>query len=72
MRWSTLICFMLFLMAVALGLLQMWFHPWDPQVLGKILITDVALMIVFFIWGFLVRENRETKKIEGDGGNSLS
>ena len=70
MRWSTLTCFLLFLAGMSFGLLQMWFHPWDHELFGKILLTDIALFIVCFVWGFLVKENKETKKVSGES-NSL-
>lgn len=70
MRTSTIICFLLFLGGVALFLLQMWFQPLNGETFTKIIITDGALLVVCFIWGFLVRENRESKKISGEK-NSL-
>jgi Na+-driven multidrug efflux pump len=69
MRRSTIICFLLFLSCIALGLLQLWFNLWNAETFFKILVTDMALLAVCFIWSFLVKENKENKKI--DGGNSL-
>jgi hypothetical protein len=70
MRKTTIICFALFLLGVLLGLLQLWFQPFSAEMFFKVIVTDGALLAICFIWGFLVKENKESRKI-GGGGNSL-
>lgn len=62
----TLACFVLFMAGITLFLAQMWFHVFAPDVLLKLLITDGALLLIGLVWGFLVRESRESAKIDKD------
>lgn len=70
MKPLTVVCFALFLAGVALFVAQMWFHVCSEDVFVKLVTTDVAVFTVCFVWGFLVKENRESAKI--DKGNSLN
>jgi len=69
MKQPNLACFLLFLAGVVLGLAQLWLKLWDPQTFCKIIITDGALFAVSLVWVFLVRDNKESAKI--NKGNSL-
>ena len=69
MKPLTLLCYALFLAGVAMYLTQLWFHPWNADTLVKLLITDAGFFAIAFVWAFLVRENKESSKI--DKGNSL-
>ncbi len=68
MKTSTLICFLLFLAGVIIGLLQLWFKVWDGETFVKIIITDGALFALYFVWLFLLREQKESRKINGGNG----
>jgi hypothetical protein len=69
MKYSTFLCFLLFLAGVVLGLVQLWFMPWSNETFFKLIVTDIALFIVSLIAVFLIRDNKESKKITGE--NSL-
>lgn len=63
MKIATFICFGLFLAGVLLFLAQLWFDVFASRVFDKIIITDAAFFLIAVVAVFLVRENRESKKI---------
>lgn len=65
----TFLCFFLFVAGIGLFLAEMWFHVWSDEVFFKLAATDVAVFTVCFVWAFLVKENKESEKI--DKGNTL-
>lgn len=51
----------LFVLAMLLGLIQLWFCPWTPEVFLKLELTlAVLLAIVLTIW-FVIREYHEDR-----------
>lgn len=68
MKPSTLVCFLLFMAGVLLVLFQMWFHYFSPDMFSKIFVTDIGLFIIAIVLTFLVRENKESKKIDSGHG----
>ena len=63
MKSLTLTCFLLFAVEVVLFLIQMWFTPLRPELFAKLSITDAALFLIVFVINFLIKENRQTSKI---------
>ncbi len=63
MKILTALCFLLFLAGVLLFLAQLWFHIFAPDIFVKIGITDAALLAIVFILNFLIKENKQTDKI---------
>jgi len=70
MKPLTLVCFLLFLIGIAMGVIQMWFQTWRPELFAKMIITDIALFVITFILAFLIRENKESERVNR-GKNSL-
>ena len=68
MKTSSAICFLLFLAGVVVFLVQLWFQPWSADLFVKILITDGVLFIVAFVVNFLIRENKQSEKINNGSG----
>ena len=68
MKTSSTICFALFLAGVAVFLAQLWFSLWGPDLFVKILLTDGILFLVAFVVNFLLRENRQSEKINNGSG----
>ena len=69
MKPLNIVCFVLFLLGVVMCLMQLWGEVWSPDTFAKLIITDGAVFVVSFVWAFLVKENKESQKI--DRGNSL-
>lgn len=65
MKFSSTLCFLLFLLGIVLGLAQLWAHAFSDEVFFKLIVTDGAFFVVCFVWAFLVKENRESEKIHG-------
>lgn len=66
MKALTLTCFGLFFAGVGAFILQMWFEPWSASVFMKIILTDIGLFAIIFVLAFLIKENKESKKISDD------
>ena len=61
MKLGLAICTGLFVLGVLLGLAQLWFTPWSPEVFVKLeMSVGGLLLIVGGVW-FVVREYREDK-----------
>ncbi len=63
MKILTGISFFLFVFGVGAFLAQMWVQPWHADIFMKIMITDGALLAIFVVLAFLVRENRASDRI---------
>jgi hypothetical protein len=63
MKALTYTAFGLFLAGVVLFLAQMWFSLLSPDTFLKVGITLAALFVVVFVLNFLIKENRQTDKI---------
>ncbi len=66
MKTQIAIAFALFLAGVLLGLTQLWFAVFPPDVFVKLAITIGALLAIVVVWAFLVREWRETSRLRND------
>lgn len=66
MKTPTLICFALFLLGVALWLVELWFEPWRADLFFKIIMTNAIFFAVAVVWAFLLKERKETDKIHGE------
>jgi len=51
----------LFVLSVFLGIIQLWFVPWSPELFLKLEITVAALLLVVLVIWFAKRETREDK-----------
>jgi hypothetical protein len=69
MKPLTAICFLLFLIGVALSVAELWFHVWGTVTFTKIILTDAGLFAVCFVFDFIVKEGKASKNIQK--GNSL-
>ena len=67
MKRTSLICFGLFVLAVVLWLIQLWFKVWPLETFFKLMATNVALLVIAVLWVFLVRENKASDKINKNG-----
>ena len=63
MKKSTTIAVVLFVCAVAVGLLELWFAPWSPQFFIKIEMTLGALLAVVLVLAFVINEHKESKSL---------
>lgn len=68
MKPLTLVCFGLFVAAVVLWVLEIWFQLLGEALFAKIQITLGALFVVCFVWGFLAKENKATERINKGNG----
>jgi hypothetical protein len=68
MKPMTIIGFLLFLASIAVFLLQMWFGIWGAEMFSKIIITIGAVFVICVVLAFLIKENKETDKINHGGG----
>jgi hypothetical protein len=62
MRTPVLICYVIFLLGVLAGLVQMWFSPWNDQFFMKLMVTDGAVLMVVVLFVFFVREGKTSEK----------
>jgi DMSO/TMAO reductase YedYZ heme-binding membrane subunit len=62
----TIICFAIFLAGVCTFLAQMWVHPFGAAMFLKIIVTEGVLFLIFFVLAFLIKENKEAKRMNGD------
>lgn len=53
-------------LGIALGLLQLWFAPWSPEVFVKIELTLAALFAIALVLWFTRSEYREYGKQRND------
>ena len=69
MKGLTAIAFFLFLAGVLLFLGQMWSNILSADAFAKISITDGALFLIVVVLNLIIKENRQTDKI--NAGKSL-
>jgi len=63
MKTSTAIAVVLFVCAVLLGLIQLWFTPWSVQFFVKLEMTLGALLVVVLVLAFILNESKESKSL---------
>ena len=63
MKSSTAIAAVLFVCAVLLGLLQLWFAVWSAQLFIKLEMTLGALLIIVLVLGFLNNERKASASL---------
>lgn len=68
MKLPTLVSFGFFLIGMLVFLAQLWFQVFSPEMLVKIMITDGAFFVISIVVAFLIKENRETDKINKGSG----
>lgn len=61
MKLGLTICTGLFVLAVLLGLAQLWLAPWSPEVFIKLEMSVGALLLVAGVVLFVVKEYRDDK-----------
>ncbi|HQQ62079.1 MAG TPA: hypothetical protein PLF22_00750 [Pseudomonadales bacterium] len=59
MNAMQIVCFVVFLLGVVTGLGQLWFSIWTDETFAKLLITEFAVLGVFLVLSFLIRESEE-------------
>lgn len=59
MRTSLRICTALFVTGVILGVIELWFAPWTPDVFIKLELTLGAALVIVYVIDFARREQRE-------------
>lgn len=59
MRTSLRICTALFVTGVILGVIELWFAPWTPDVFIKLELTLGAALVIVYVIDFVRREQRE-------------
>ena len=52
----------LFILAILLGLAQLWFMPWHFEVFLKLEMTLAALFLIVCVVWFVAKESREDKR----------
>jgi uncharacterized transporter YbjL len=62
-KTSTTICAILFVIGVMLGLIQLWFGPWSPQLFIKLEMTVAALLVVVLVLAFVMNESKASKSL---------
>lgn len=69
---KTGICFAsaLFVAAVVIGIVQLWFTPWRPDIFVKLELTVGAAFVVVVVICLVIREYTEDKA--NRGGDHLS
>ena len=61
MKLGLSVCAGLFVVGVLLGLGQLWFEPWSPQVFVKLEMSVGGLLLIVGVVWFVVREYRYDK-----------
>jgi hypothetical protein len=51
----------LFVLSILLGIVELWFVPWSPELFIKIEMTIAALFVVVLVIWFGNRESREDR-----------
>jgi len=63
MKSLTILSFFLFVLGVLLFLVQMWFNLMSADTFMKVSITNAALFVITFALNFMIKENKQTSKI---------
>lgn len=61
MRASLTVGMLLFIGAIVIGVLQLWFNLWSVELFTKIELTLGALACILIVVWFVVKEYREDK-----------
>jgi len=64
MKTGILTSAFLFVVGIAIVLLQLWFSLWDAELFFKIMATVAALFIVSLILSFVFKEIADTRKLD--------
>jgi hypothetical protein len=67
MRTGAIICLAIFVIWVAIALLQLWFSLLSAEIFLKLTLTASALFVVVLGISLVVREYVEEKKMKDDG-----
>ncbi|EIC30237.1 MULTISPECIES: hypothetical protein [Methylomicrobium] len=67
MRTGAIVCLTIFVLWVAIALLQLWFDLLSGEVFMKLTITAAALFAVVLGVALVVREYVDEKKMKDDG-----
>ena len=62
LRPLVLACYGLFVLGVALFLVQLWFTPWTVDFFGKLMMTDAAVFVVVLVLAYFLREEKDSRK----------
>ena len=63
MKSLAILSFFLFVLGVLLFLVQMWFNLMSADTFMKVSITNAALFVITFALNFMIKENKQTSKI---------
>jgi uncharacterized transporter YbjL len=63
MNISNKIAAMLFVLGIAIGLIQLWFAPWSPPFFIKLELTLAAFLVIALVLGFLANESKTSKAL---------
>ncbi len=63
MKTSTRISLSLFILGVALFLIQLWFQSWSPEMFSKLIVTVFALFVASYVVAFVIKEGKATDKL---------
>jgi len=64
MKFGLFICTGLFVLGVLLGLGQLWFAPWSPEVFIKLEMSVGGLLLIVGVVWFVVKEYRDDKAMK--------
>jgi membrane protein YdbS with pleckstrin-like domain len=53
-------------LAIALGVIQLWFSPWTPELFIKLELTLAAFFVIALVLWFTRREYKEYRKQSAD------
>jgi len=67
MKYGSIICTGLFVLGVALSLVQLWFAPLDPELFFKLIITITALFVVALGITLVFKEYLSEKEMKKKG-----
>lgn len=67
MKYGSIVCTILFVLGVALSLIQMWFSPLDTLLFWKLLITIGAFFIVALGISLVFKEYLSEKEMKKKG-----
>ena len=67
MKYGSIICTILFVLGVALSLIQMWFAPLEPELFFKLLITIGAFFVVALGITLVFKEYLSEKEMKKKG-----
>lgn len=67
MKYGSIICTFLFILAVLLTLLQLWFTIMDPELFVKTLITIGAFFVIALVVTLVFKEYLSEKEMKKKG-----